>query len=513
MPRDLPGSERPSEGYTPRIDVIGSVLANWLADALAQTGSHVRNRFFDDDVANRLRQILESALALAVRDALPMNVATMQIDHFASLLATGLSNPEGASVVTASLSWHAESQVSLRLFWRTQIKKFVTDIVAAEFATEFSIDIFVDRFPDHFWALLHNELAIDSPLHSYVLGADLFVIRAKLDEILLERKSRYSTSTASRPSSAETAVESSNLAPREFAAGMPGLLLGSTLASYELLHTLGRGGSGWVFLGVNRRTHKEVAVKVFYPFRDTPSALLLAMDNGFRALSRLKHPSIVETYAVDDLEIGGVRSMYIIMEMVHGMTLENWALRIESDSYPNGIHLSVESRKLVAARQLAEALAVAHETTFLSSAGIEQSGVLHGDIKPDNILVTESEQLKLTDFLLADIQRAIDPRCVPSEPEAWWTWMFGTPEYMSPEQADEGILTKRADIYSLGVTLACLLFPGHHRVPALSLKMLFEDRSIDMRLKSLIRSMVASSPSERPPSAAVVVDVFDDILR
>jgi len=162
---------------------------------------------------------------------------------------------------------------------------------------------------------------------------------------------------------------------------------------------------------------------------------------------------------------------------------------------------------LAAAIQLAGALHAAHETFYLDEYGLQIRGVLHGDIKPSNVLVTESGEVKLLDFLLLDVQQLQAPhgpaRLKPKRsqstvvPQEDTTCGLGTVGFMPPEQMEKGQLTVQSDVYALGITL-CHLFCPDDPDPHLAYH---GARDLPQRLKNLLSAMLSSSPKRRPGSA------------
>lgn len=143
--------------------------------------------------------------------------------------------------------------------------------------------------------------------------------------------------------------------------------------------------------------------------------------------------------------------------------------------------------------------------------------MLHGDLKPANILVRSDDSPVLIDFLIIDVQRLLDPRVVPphlcSDFEAdCITAAFGTPGFMAPEQEREGVVTVRTDIYGLGRTLQYLFEPSNEWSRR---KMLDNQADHDtFRLISpLLRSMLSHKPSERPNSMKEVLSKLRIIAK
>lgn len=200
---------------------------------------------------------------------------------------------------------------------------------------------------------------------------------------------------------------------------------GATLGGCRLERELGRGATGVVYLARELETGRKVAVKTLALAAERATSELNETRERFlreaQAAGRLKHPDIIATRgsgAQDGLA-------YLVMEFAPGRDLAFHATRD---------HLLPLHRLLAIGARVARALAHAH-----------RQGVMHGDIKPANILwEPESETLKVTDFNMARIAGTGDTRTGR---------MLGTPAYMAPEQFSGGTLEGRSDLYSLGVTL------------------------------------------------------------
>jgi serine/threonine protein kinase len=211
----------------------------------------------------------------------------------------------------------------------------------------------------------------------------------------------------------------------------PGIRIGC----YKLLRVLGEGGMGIVYLAEQEQPIKrQVALKVIKPGMDS-KRVIARFEAERQALALLDYPNIAHVYDAGTTEAG---RPYFVMEYIKGTPITEYC-----DHYK----LSIKDR-LRLFKQVCQAVQHAH-----------QKGIIHRDIKPSNILVTTHEDQavpKIIDFGVAKaVSQSLTERTLFTEQGQ----LFGTPEYMSPEQADmasEDIDT-RSDIYSLGVLLYVLL--------------------------------------------------------
>ncbi len=210
---------------------------------------------------------------------------------------------------------------------------------------------------------------------------------------------------------------------------------GTQIGCYKLLHILGEGGMGVVYLAEQEHLiRRRVALKIIKPGMDS-RRVLARFDAERQALALLDHPNIAHVY---DAGMTAVGRPYFVMEYVKGSPITE---------YCDHHKLSIEDR-LALFVQVCDAVQHAH-----------QKGIIHRDIKPSNILVSVENDRptpKIIDFGVAKaIGRPLTDRTLFTED----SHLLGTPEYMSPEQADmasEDIDT-RSDVYSLGVLLYVLL--------------------------------------------------------
>jgi len=237
--------------------------------------------------------------------------------------------------------------------------------------------------------------------------------------------------TGLEPDEAEEESGIVETAPETTPEGKPG----TRIDRYKLLRELGEGGMGIVYLAEQQGSiRRRVALKVIKPGMDS-KRVLARFDAERQALALLDHPNIAHVYDAGMTETG---RPYFVMEHVKGLPVTE-----HCDHYK----LTIEQR-LRLFQQVCQAVQHAH-----------QKGIIHRDIKPSNILVTIHEDQaipKIIDFGVAKaVLQPLTDRTLYTEQGQ----LFGTPEYMSPEQADmasEDIDT-RSDIYSLGVLLYVLL--------------------------------------------------------
>lgn len=255
-------------------------------------------------------------------------------------------------------------------------------------------------------------------------------------------------------------------------------------ASYRLVRRIGAGASGQVWLAVDTRTGENVAAKLLRPEHATDHDIVTRFVGERSVLTSLRHPGIV---AVRDLVVEGDR-VAIVMDYVSGGALRDVLDR--ERTLPPLIAAGVVALVL-------DAVAAAHER-----------GVLHRDIKPDNILLTERwrelriGEVKLTDFGIARLVEKQDRRT---------TGLLGTPEYMPPELIAAGECSWPGDVYAAGIMLYELLtgrtpFAGPGTAFTVAQRHLTADPPavpVPDELWSVLRSLLDKDPDARPSAAAV----------
>ena len=212
---------------------------------------------------------------------------------------------------------------------------------------------------------------------------------------------------------------------------------GTRLGPYEIVSVLGAGGMGEVYRARDTRLQRDVAIKTLPALVAADADRLSRFEREARLLASLQHPNIAAVYGLE--ESGNV--LGLVMELVEGQTLAGLVQRA-----PHGLPTA---QALAIARQIAEALEAAHE-----------HGVVHRDLKPGNIMVTDHGTVKVLDFGLAKAlgtefsggSGLVDsPTATSAGTEAGV--VLGTAAYMSPEQARGQAVDKRSDIFSFGAVL------------------------------------------------------------
>jgi eukaryotic-like serine/threonine-protein kinase len=262
---------------------------------------------------------------------------------------------------------------------------------------------------------------------------------------------------------------------------------------YELDTEIGRGGMGVVYRAKDRRLKRTVAIKVLPPELAFRSEIKTRFLREAETAAQLNHPNIVDIYAVDEAE--GL--VFFVMAYITG---DNLAKRL----HDHGALSIDETRRTL--RDVADALAYAHER-----------GVVHRDIKPDNILIDQgSGRPMVTDFGIARAVSEGDSRLTATG------IAIGTPTYMSPEQAaGERSIDGRSDLYSLGI-LGYQMLTGEppfiaNSTPAILVKHIserptpVEQRRADVPadLGAVIMRLLEKDPADRLPNANAVVTALD----
>lgn len=233
----------------------------------------------------------------------------------------------------------------------------------------------------------------------------------------------------------------------------PGALSGCDFGGYALGTHLGGGGGGQVYQATQIQLRREVCIKVFYPFGAQGGFAETALRRGIRALAALSHPSIVGVHELFGVRLADATVSVLVMDLLRGDPLDEWSHELQGGT--EGAHAALCARVSVG-YQVASALHVVHTGRFVDELGFEQTGIVHGDLKPSNILVCSGQRPVILDFLTIDAQRAMR---TPARADKMTTLAFGTPRYMAPEQEHEGIASVRGDIHSLGMTFGVLFGP------------------------------------------------------
>ena len=274
--------------------------------------------------------------------------------------------------------------------------------------------------------------------------------------------------------------------------GMP--QVGQTFASrYEIKGILGVGGMGVVFRAWDTELGEPVAIKTLKGDAMAGDPVLLArFKDEIRLARKITHRNVVRTHDIGEVE----GNYYITMEFVEGQSLKH--LIQSRGSLPVNVVLTV-------GKQLCRALEVAHE-----------QGVIHRDIKPQNLIVEPSGILKVMDFGIARLATRTDGVTQAG-------MAIGTPEYMAPEQLLGGEVDFRVDLYASG----CVLFecltgrtPFVADSPITLVAKQLEDvppspaslnSEVPESLALLILRTLSKDPTQRPPSAAALHDELEAI--
>lgn len=275
---------------------------------------------------------------------------------------------------------------------------------------------------------------------------------------------------------------------------------GDVVGRYRVERLLGEGGMGQVFEATHLALNRRVALKVLRPELAKVDAQVQRFVAEAQAVNRVKHPHIIE---IEDLVSEGER-VYFVMELLGGKTLK--ALAKEGP-----LELT---RAVRLVRQAAQALAAAH--------GV---GVIHRDVKPDNLVVEVDaegrEQVKVLDFGVARV-RGLDVRSYKTQVGQ----VVGTPLWMAPEQVLGHEVDPRADVYSLAMVLYVLLtrrfpFAGVDLSQVVMYRLsrdadpvgetTFLGEQVPQRLQRLLAMGLSRELAKRPPSMSWVASELESI--
>ncbi|MGF1467069.1 MAG: serine/threonine-protein kinase [Sandaracinaceae bacterium] len=232
-----------------------------------------------------------------------------------------------------------------------------------------------------------------------------------------------------------------------------------TLEKYEIVDEIGHGGMATVYRARDTVLEREVALKVLHPHLRSAEEARRRFHREARSVARLRHPRVLEIY---DFSGVGSDDAFIASELLTGPTLK--AFREEQADMPAEVAAAFGI-------EIARALEAAHE-----------AGIIHRDVKPENVLLHEDRELKLTDFGIADM---VDAQSMTATGQ-----ILGSPGHMAPEQIEGKDCDARTDLFSLGTVLYYLAtgrLPFTGRNPHQVLRRIMESEYADpLRLRPAI---------------------------
>jgi tRNA A-37 threonylcarbamoyl transferase component Bud32 len=272
-------------------------------------------------------------------------------------------------------------------------------------------------------------------------------------------------------------------------------LLGTTVAGrYKIIRLLGEGGMGQVYLAEHSAIEKRIALKVLRAEYAHKGEIVTRFQQEAISASRIKHPNVLDVFDFGQIENG---CFYLAMEFLEGNDLADELQRSRQLTAP---------RALPIAMQICRALSAAHA-----------KGVVHRDMKPENVFLQRTgdgeEIIKIVDFGIAQLKPSNEEAAAAATHRRLTRtgMIFGTPEYMAPEQASGKHADLRCDVYAVGIILYELFtgtvpFTGETFLGVLtkhlndvppSMRAVYPDLAISQELENVVLHALAKDPTHR----------------
>ena len=261
---------------------------------------------------------------------------------------------------------------------------------------------------------------------------------------------------------------------------------------YNILDRIGMGGMGEVFRAEDTLLERPVAIKIMHNHLSQDSENVDRLIREAKAAAKLVHPNVVTIHEIGEADFGH----YIVMEYIDGVSLSDFLYNHESIDQERAVNFTI---------QILKALNIAHKAS-----------ILHRDIKAENILITQDDQVKVLDFGIARVTKQ-DNLTKNGE-------ILGTIDYMAPEQMLGDDIDERCDLYAVGMVLYQLLtrvlpFKSSNTVQILFNKLNEEPASpssinpkINRELDAIVLKAIHKKPSERWQSAEDFISVLSDFI-
>ncbi len=265
-------------------------------------------------------------------------------------------------------------------------------------------------------------------------------------------------------------------------------MIGRKLSNYHINERIGEGGMGTVYKATDVYLKRTVAVKMLHPFLVSNTDSLKRFQNEAHLSARISHPNVATLFDFKASE----QSHFIVMEYVNGQALDDILKRQGRLPEATAVKIMI---------QVLEGLGAAHEL-----------GILHRDLKPGNIMITQRGFVKLMDFGIARLEN--------TERMTRQNSVIGTLEYLSPELVKGGTPTKAADLYAVGVMLhemlsgqslyagdseASLMYQIAHKPAQLQLK------GVNKQLVQVVKKLTHKQAHKRYASTTAVIEALEKI--
>ncbi len=271
-------------------------------------------------------------------------------------------------------------------------------------------------------------------------------------------------------------------------------MIGEELGKYRIVREIGQGGMATVYEAVDTTLERSVAVKILHPHLSRQKEALVRFRREAKVVARLKHPNIIEVYDISEPE---EERQYIVSELIEGPTLAEY--HNDYGPFPGELAACV-------VYELAQALGHAHE-----------HGVIHRDMKPENVMIRPDGRVKLMDFGIARISEGTNLTVTGS--------VMGSPAFMSPEQINGADIDHRSDLFSLGTIFYELVtgrLPFDGPNPHAVIKRICEGEyenpqqlapAISNHLTEIIQTLLKVNANERYPTAHELLNDLGHLLH
>ncbi len=273
-------------------------------------------------------------------------------------------------------------------------------------------------------------------------------------------------------------------------------MIGTTISHYNITEKIGEGGMGVVYKAKDLKLDRSVAIKFLPAHLSSSEESKKRFMTEAKSAAALNHPNIMNIFEIDEQN----GSLFLVMEYIEGETLKSYISNLKSGS---GISYLKATDWIL---QISQGLKAAHE-----------KNIIHRDIKTENIMLTNTEQLKIMDFGLAKLKGSSGITRTGTS--------LGTLSYMSPEQAQGLTADHRSDIWSLGVVFYEMLtgetlFKAEHEAALLYLIVNEEppapsilDRKIPHQIDSVVKKMLVKDASQRFQNMDEIINSLENVKK